>query len=455
MLHKSFLFTFLIFPALAFSQNVEDILHKHAEAMGGLERWQSLKSYRQVFGKQNGSHLTMTCRMPDEITLDFQKGDQQSTKGYDGEHGYLVKNGQYEPMRPGEAIEMAEEPHFYSDLMMAPVHGQEVALMGEEEVDGISCYKLKLKKSSKDEQLYWLNQSTYLIEQTGEYSEDSAHDGIYYKTRLSDYREVDGYVFPFRQSLIPSNRPPIVSVTSSLEVNFSLPEDHFVYQPDNTRNLIAYWKDRYAKNSLKSFTFAQETIRLREGEDPDTSLWYEAIRYPDQFRIDFGHGSEGNINLWRSDSVYVLRKGELVHRGDKVQEALLMKGALYHLPIDTTLSKLRAIGVDPSVFHTAIYEGRPAYVIGAVPESDSIPQIWVDAERRNVLRRSSKLPNGKLLEVRYDDFVQSGGHWLESWVAFYLDGKLIQTERYKDIDVQPELPEGVFEVERFGEVFWY
>lgn len=455
MPYKSFTAILLLLPTLAFAQNVDEILQKHAEAMGGLERWQNLQSYRQVFTKQNGSELTMTCRMPSEITLDFQKGEHQSTKGYDGQHGYLVKNGQYEPMRPGEAIEMAEEPHFYSDLLMATTNGQEVVLLGEERVDGIACYKLKLQKSSNDEQLYWLNKSTFLIEQTGEYSEDSAHEGIYYKTRLSDYREVEGYVFPFKQSLIPSNRPPIVSITSSLEVNFALPEDYFEYQPDNTRNLIAYWKDRYATHSLKSFTFAQETIRFREGEAPDTSLWYEAIRYPDQFRIDFGHGSEGNINLWRNDSVYIIREGEQVHRGEKVQEALLMKGALYHLPIDTTLAKLSSIGINPELFHTATYKDRPAYVIGTVPEADSIPQIWVDAERRNVLRRSSKLPNGKLLEVRYGDFVQIEAHWLESWVAFYLDGKLIQTERYKDIDVQPELPKGVFEVERFGEVFWY
>ncbi|MCR9098841.1 MAG: hypothetical protein NXI25_02745 [bacterium] len=68
--------------------------------------------------------------MPDQITLDFQNGRQFLRKGYDGTHGYIVKNALYQPMRPGEAVEMAEEPTFYSDPMEAYAQNAPVKLVG-------------------------------------------------------------------------------------------------------------------------------------------------------------------------------------------------------------------------------------------------------------------------------------------------------------------------------------
>lgn len=112
--------------------------------------------------------------MPDQITLDFQNGRQFLRKGYDGTHGYIVKNGRYEPMRPGEAVEMAEEPTFYSDLMEAYAQNAPVKLVGAETIDGVPCYLLSWQKGPNDEQMYWVNQETFLNKQTGEYAEDKA-----------------------------------------------------------------------------------------------------------------------------------------------------------------------------------------------------------------------------------------------------------------------------------------
>jgi hypothetical protein len=182
------LLSFLALPFAAQAISVKKILRKHAQAMGGLEKWQQLTSYQLVFQKSEQRQLIITCRMPDQVTLDFQHGGQSLQKGYDSAHGYIVKNDQYHPMRPGEVIEMAEEPTFYSDLMEAYAQNAPVTLVGEETVDGIPCYQLSWQKGPNDEQMYWVNQETFLIEQTGEYAEDKAHAGIYYKTRLKSYR---------------------------------------------------------------------------------------------------------------------------------------------------------------------------------------------------------------------------------------------------------------------------
>ncbi len=457
MIFKNILFfiiSFSFFTCLPPSTFVKNILGKHAEAMGGKEQWANLTAYQRTTTRPNGSTVIVTCLMPDKITLEFQKDTFNLTKGYDGAHGYIVRNGTYEAMRPGEAIEMAEEPAYYSELMFALDEGHEVEYLGEEQVEGIDCYKLAVRKSEQDEQIYWLNSTNYLIEQTGEYSEDKAHEGIYYKTRWTDYRAVDGYMFPFEEALIPSNRAPIVSKVKAMTVNESMTLADFSFQPKNTANLIRYWQDRYQEQQLQAFTFVQETIRFRE-ETSDTSTWYEAIQYPDHFRMDFGDKENLNRNLYRNDSIYVMRKGEEVHRGSEIQEFMIMEGSLYTSPVDTTLAKLRAVGTNPDLFYQTEYKGRSVFVIGAEAEDYQSSQVWLDTERRYTVRRFSQLSDGRLMEVTYDDFKLIDGHHIESWLEFYLDGKLFQTERYQNIQVNPQLDSAIFDPSLWKDHYWY
>lgn len=436
------------------SDKLDSIISKHSEAMGGADRWRSMTNYQHTSEKSNGTRLTMTCMMPDKITLDFEKGETQLRKGYDGFHGYLVLNGEYRSMRPGEAIEMAEEPHYYSDLIFAREKGYNLKLMDDEILDGEMCHRVVLTKHAEDQQVYWINQKTYLIEQTGEFSEDKDHDGIYYKTRLEDYREVDGLMFPHRQTLIPSDKRPITSTVSRISVDVpTITEQSFVYEPE--RNLITYWKDRYSDNRLKSFSFVQETVQYRSDGTVDTSTWHELVEYPDRFRIDFRERDAGNTNLFRNDSIYVFRDNKEVHRGREVQGFMVMEGSVYDSPVDSTLSRLQEIGVDTEKYYTTTHQGRHTYVIGAHPGDTTSVQIWLDRDRRNTVRRIMHTRDGSPLLVVYDDFKDFEGHDIETWLEFYLDGRLIQTERYNDVEINPEYDTGVFDPARCLDTYWY
>lgn len=435
---------------------VKAIIENHGVSMGGKSKWEDLKSYRKTSARKNGLTLEVLCRMPNKVSLHFLKDSINLYKKYNGKHGHILRNGKYTSMRKGEAVEMAEEAEYYSELIFALDRGYKVTLEGEEEVEGVLCNKLLVEKSEADKQVYWLDKSTALIRQTGEYSEDTAHEGIYYKTLLEDYRSVDGYMFPYKQTLIPSDRDPITSITSGIEVNIpNLSIDDFTYQPNNTRGLISYWKDRYKEEQLKSFTFVQETIQFEEDGSKDTSIWYEAIAYPDLFRMDFGDKAELNRNLYRNDSIYVLRKGELVHKGTQIQEFMILEGATYYSPVDSTLQKLTKTGLNTDHFYKTMNNGRDTYVIGALPDDSSSPQVWLDAEWRNSVKRISKTRDGRILKVIYDDFKSIDGHMIESWLEFYIDDKLIQTERYNNIEVNPTLDPAIFDVEQFHNSYWY
>lgn len=226
--------------------------------------------------------------------------------------------------------------------------------------------------------------------------------------------------------------------------------------PTSTAELIRHWKEHYKDEVLHSYTFTQETVRYRDGVAQEPAIWEEAVQYPSYFRIDLPKTAEGhNINLSRNDSVYVFRKGVMVDSSRQIQQFMIMEGSMYFDPVDSTLAKLREVGIDPDIFTTSQYQNRTVYIIGAQDDDLSVPQIWVDAERRYNVRRFSKTRSDKLLEVRYSEFKPYDGYWMEHWLEFLIDGKIVQTERYKHINIHPQLTSGTFDRDGFFDHFWY
>lgn len=208
---------------------VEELLEQHAKAMGGKEAWLNLKSW-VVTQKRKDGQVIAYAKKPDKFRLDFQLKQRTVTKSYDGKTGWLVVNGEYEAMRPGEAIEMAEEPDFYGELIFAYDRGLPMKLVDPEKLNDHWCYRLQLTKSPTDTQWYWINPETFLVEQTAEYSEDSAHEGIFYKTIFLDYRSVDGLMFPREEGLIANDKPPRMWTLEKVELNKRLPNKFFRYR---------------------------------------------------------------------------------------------------------------------------------------------------------------------------------------------------------------------------------
>lgn len=219
--------------------------------------------------------------------------------------------------------------------------------------------------------------------------------------------------------------------------------------------LLTHWKANYSDSIPDGFTFVQTTVKFKDGIPNDTSTWYEAIQYPKNFRIDFGQKLDGNRNLYRQDSIYALRKGEIVHKADEIQQFLLIEGGIYFEDIDTILKKLQTVGVNTSLFRKDIYMGHEVYIIGAEKDDLSTPQIWLDPRYRSAVKRIMQLPGGQLLDVRYETYEKVDGYWTETYLEFYMDGQLFQTEQYHNVQMNPDLPDGIFHPKKFKTTYWY
>ena len=60
------------------------------------------------------------------------------------------------------------------------------------------------------------------------------------------------------------------------------------------KEILKMMHDRYAGKWYRTLTFNQKTEMYQNDSLLQTQTWYEALIFPDKFRIDFGPSDSGN-----------------------------------------------------------------------------------------------------------------------------------------------------------------
>lgn len=322
---KRLIILFLL-PAFLQAQNLESILQKHAEAMGGKANWKKLESHiiiEKGSGLNGDFTLTRRMKMPNKYRIDFDAPNKKRVKGYDGKQGWIMLNGEEKPMPPGEVLEMAEEVEFYGELILAQDRGHHVELLGTEDLKGKKVHKIKLTKSKTDEQLYYLNTETFLLEMTTEFSEDKTYEGMEFKTTFSDYRMVEDLMFPYEVTLFGNDKKLATYTVQDLKINVPIPDQIF-----GKAELII-------RQNIKDFSAAL----MRQDYDFVTNAYTtDAKIFPGNAKILEGH--EKIRDYW------------IPEEGSKNK-------VLYH---KISLEELKILGTE--AYDYGYYEGKSTDVIG-------------------------------------------------------------------------------------------
>lgn len=211
--------------------------------------------------------------------------------------------------------------------------------------------------------------------------------------------------------------------------------------------------NRYAGKWYKTLTFVQQTDVYRNDTLQRSSTWYEAERFPHDLRIDNEHPKNGNATIYRKDSTYRFANGKLARVTAGTNPFIFFIGGLYSMPFEPATKFLQAEGFDLSKGYTTIWNGRKALVIGATEGDTTTKQVWVDAEHLYVVRYIEKT-RANTMDVHMNKQVPMGGGWTETWVEFYFDGKLRQTEKYSDMNANRPLDDRLFDPSSFGQTHW-
>jgi hypothetical protein len=210
-----------------------------------------------------------------------------------------------------------------------------------------------------------------------------------------------------------------------------------------------------SRSHLKEYTFIQETIRFDSaGNALPSTTWYEALRYPNFFRIDVGDPKNGRGVIYRNDSTYSFREGKLVRAVADPMPFMLLEGGLKYYSLEELIPKGEKMGYDLSKVHSEDFQGKEMFVLGAEAGDLRSKQIWIEKERWIPIRRIDPEENGSILEVVHGGFQRKKGKWVETEVDFFLDGKWLQKEKYSAVNPNPRLKTILFDPNRFGEWHW-
>jgi hypothetical protein len=211
--------------------------------------------------------------------------------------------------------------------------------------------------------------------------------------------------------------------------------------------VIRRMHDRYASTWYHSLTFEQKTTHRAPDGHTTIETWYETGRFPGTLRIDRAPLADGNGALMTADSTFIIEHGAVSKRNAGGNPLVPLLFDVYVVPVDQSVSTLRAAGYDFAKTHTEMWQGRPTTVVGADSGDLKTAQFWIDTERLVVVRMlgPSRPGSPRILDARFNDYQPLAGGWISPVCEFYFDGTLRQREEYSDIKADPPLDPALFD----------
>jgi outer membrane lipoprotein-sorting protein len=192
-----------LFCAQASAQSVDEIIKKHLEARGGVEKIKAIKSLK-ASGKilQQGLEIPISLQQkrPNKVRLDATFQGKTQTQAYDGQVGWKVNPFQGSPdpekVAGDELKDLEEQADIDGALVDYKQKGHAVELVGKEDLEGSPVYKLKVTLKSGDVRHVYLDADKYLeLKLTSKRKTPGGEMEI--ESFPGNYKPVNGVLFPF------------------------------------------------------------------------------------------------------------------------------------------------------------------------------------------------------------------------------------------------------------------
>jgi outer membrane lipoprotein-sorting protein len=219
----------------------EEIMIRRIEALGGeaaLARHHNsvMKGTMSVSGVDMSA--TIYSAEPNlSYTLFESEMIGRMESGCNGEVAWDMSTMQGASAKEGKELEKA----IFDAAFNAELHWRDrytsIDVQGEEELDGVTCYKVVLAPAVGDSITAYVDAETWLTVRTETVS-NSDMGSISIVADPSDYREVDGVKVPFSTKIVLMGAQEMTTTIESIEFNVEIPEGVFDV-PEEVQELIA------------------------------------------------------------------------------------------------------------------------------------------------------------------------------------------------------------------------
>lgn len=214
---------------------LEQVLDNHFEAMGGRDTIKAMQSARMTgkmtLGPGAEAPFNMTFKRPMKMRLEFTFQGMTGVQAYDGNEAWAVMPfmGKTDPelMADDQAKSVKEQADLDGPLMDWQDKGNQVELLGKEEVEGTPAYKIKVTLANGDVRTHYLDADSFVTIKLDGTTSFQGNE-VEFETTLSDYDMVDGLAFPKYIESRPkgADQGQVITI-DTIEVNPEVADDIF------------------------------------------------------------------------------------------------------------------------------------------------------------------------------------------------------------------------------------
>ena len=231
-----FLVAVFLLPTASWSQTVDEIIAKNAQARGGIEKLRAIKSVRITARLSQGAFratYVQENKRGDKVREETIIQGMAQVQAYDGHSAWQINpfGGRRDPelMSADDTKQLILDSDLEGFLVNYKEKGHKAELVGHDSVEGTDCYKIKVTLKDGDVRYYYLDSDSYL-EIKIETQSTVRGAVVYTDTMLGDYEQVDGVYFPFSIEAGETNSPSDQHIRLTVEkiaINPNLDDNRF------------------------------------------------------------------------------------------------------------------------------------------------------------------------------------------------------------------------------------
>ena len=216
------------------AQTTDDIIQKYSKAMGGLAAFNAIKTMKTTgtFTTQ-GVDLALTSQIINgkAIRNDVQAMGQTVINSYKDGKGWKINPfagiTTVTDMTPEELIDFKSQSMIASQLMDYKLRGHKVELQGQEDVEGIKTYKIRLtNKDDNKVTTYFISVTDNTIIKSVSTRQLQGQD-IEIETFYSDIKDFNGLKFPMLR--IQKMQGQVLQQIKIATIEFNVPIDEKIF----------------------------------------------------------------------------------------------------------------------------------------------------------------------------------------------------------------------------------
>ena len=220
--------------------------------------------------------------------------------------------------------------------------------------------------------------------------------------------------------------------------------------------LLRAMHDRYQSSWYQTVTFVQKSTTYKPDGTSSAETWYEAASIPGKLRIDIGPPAEGKGYVLVDGDVSIIKDNKVTGTRHSVNMLLVLGFDVNRQDPAKTIEVVKGEGYDLSKLHEDMWEGKPAYVVGADKGDLKSKQFWVAKDSLLFVRdiEPSRADAAKMDDIRFTNYRPLAGAWIAAGVEVWSEGKKVFSEDYTDIKANVKLAPGTFDPQQFAATHW-